>query len=110
MGGRKRWRWMSGELKEELWRRWKQGEPVSQICAALGMGFGRVWNVLQSNGGCVPRGRKRSARVLGLNEREEISRGLAASESMRQIARRLGRSPATVSREIARHGGVDRYR
>ncbi|MEV3998907.1 IS30 family transposase [Streptomyces halstedii] len=43
-------------------------------------------------------------------EREEISRGLAAGESARQLAKRLNRSPSTVSREIARNGGRDRYR
>ncbi|WTN46242.1 helix-turn-helix domain-containing protein [Streptomyces sp. NBC_00631] len=39
-----------------------------------------------------------------------MSRGIAAGESGRQLARRLGRSPSTVSREIARNGGRDRYR
>jgi transposase, IS30 family len=49
---------------------------------------------------------------LALWEREEISRGLAAGESLRGIARtRLpGRDPSTVSREVARHGGRGRYR
>ncbi|GGZ18668.1 helix-turn-helix domain-containing protein [Streptomyces nitrosporeus] len=37
-------------------------------------------------------------------EREEISRGIAAGESARQLAKRLGRSPSTVSREITRNG------
>jgi IS30 family transposase len=101
---------MSSELKRELWRRWKKGEAVSQICAALGMKHGRVLNVVRSNGGYVPGERKRSSRVLSMNEREEISRGLAGGESMRQIAVRLRRWPSTVSREIARHGGVERYR
>jgi IS30 family transposase len=45
-----------------------------------------------------------------LAEREEISRGIAAGESARAIAARLGRSPATVAREINRHGGRRRYR
>ncbi|MEV6080010.1 helix-turn-helix domain-containing protein [Streptomyces sp. NPDC052069] len=44
------------------------------------------------------------------SEREEISRGIAAGESERQLASRLGRSPSTVSPEIARNGGRDRYR
>ncbi|MFG2217654.1 MULTISPECIES: transposase [unclassified Streptomyces] len=44
------------------------------------------------------------------SEREEMSRGIAAGESARQLAKRLGRSPSTVSREIARNGGRDRYR
>ena len=38
--------------------------------------------------------------------REEISRGIAAAQS----ARLLGRSPSTVSRELNRNGGYDRYR
>jgi IS30 family transposase len=32
-------------------------------------------------------------------EREEISRGVAAGESCRKLAARLGRAPSTVSRE-----------
>jgi len=43
-------------------------------------------------------------------EREEISRGIAADESARSLARKLGRSPSTVAREIRRNGGYDRYR
>jgi len=43
-------------------------------------------------------------------EREEISRGVAAGESCRQIAARLGRAPSTVSRELGRNGGRHRYR
>jgi IS30 family transposase len=43
-------------------------------------------------------------------EREEISRGVAADESCRKIAARLGRAPSTVSRELARNGGRGRYR
>lgn len=37
-------------------------------------------------------------------EREELSRGLAVGETMRGIARRLGRSPGTLSREFHRNG------
>jgi IS30 family transposase len=45
-----------------------------------------------------------------LEEREDISRGIAAGESARSIAARIGRAPSTVSREIARHGGRASYR
>ena len=38
------------------------------------------------------------------NEREEISRGLAAGETLREIAQRLGRDPGTLSREFRRNG------
>jgi IS30 family transposase len=37
---------------------------------------------------------------LSLAEREEVTIGLDRKESMRSIARRLGRSPSTVSREV----------
>ncbi|ADG19629.1 Integrase catalytic region [Paraburkholderia atlantica] len=58
----------------------------------------------------MPTVRKRSARVLTLAEREEISRGIYAGVSIREIAASLGRSPSTISREIARHRGLSRYR
>jgi IS30 family transposase len=45
-----------------------------------------------------------------LAEREEISRGIAADSSVREIAAVFGRAPSTVSREIERHGGRDKYR
>jgi IS30 family transposase len=45
-----------------------------------------------------------------MTEREEISRGLAAGSSMRAIARRLGRAPSTISREVTANGGRRRYR
>lgn len=40
---------------------------------------------------------------LNINEREEISRGLAKGLSQRDIAALLGRSPSTISREINRN-------
>src|ERR1700730_1760606 len=43
-------------------------------------------------------------------EREEISRGLSRQCSLRSIARQLGRSASTISREVSRNGGLDRYR
>jgi IS30 family transposase len=69
-----------------------------------------VYEVLKKNGGVAPRERRRSDRHLGWQEREEISRGLAAGRSMRALARQLGRSPSTISREIERNGGRQGYR
>ncbi|MBA2772578.1 MAG: IS30 family transposase [Nocardioidaceae bacterium] len=42
-------------------------------------------------------------RCLSFAEREEIAVGRAGGESMRSIAARLGRSPSTISRELARN-------
>jgi transposase, IS30 family len=47
---------------------------------------------------------------LGLADREEVSRGLAAGWSVRRIAKQLRRAPSTISREIRRNGGRDSYR
>src|SRR2546429_4048445 len=52
----------------------------------------------------------RSPLRLSLAEREEISRGLVAGESIRGIARQLGRAPSTVCRDVAANGGRERYR
>lgn len=46
---------------------------------------------------------------LWLGEREEIRAGVAAGESVRCIARRIGRSPSTVCRELRRNGSPRGY-
>jgi len=45
-----------------------------------------------------------------LAEREEISRAVVAGHSIRSIAASLGRAPSTISRELNRNGGEERYR
>src|SRR5205807_2316473 len=62
------------------------------------------------HGGIRPPPRRRARLALTLAEREEISRAIALDQSARSIARLLGRSPSSVSREISRNGGYDRYR
>jgi IS30 family transposase len=46
---------------------------------------------------------------LSAEEREDILIGLSKHESMTSIARRLGRAPSTVTREVAANGGVEHY-
>jgi IS30 family transposase len=48
--------------------------------------------------------------ALTLAEREVICRGITAHQSARSMAKLLGRSPSTVSWEMSRNGGYDRYR
>src|SRR4051812_16529362 len=69
-----------------------------------------VWGHLQRLRRPAPVEPVRSPLRLSPREREEISRGLAAGESRRSIARRLGRSPSTIAREVTRNGDARRYR
>jgi IS30 family transposase len=101
---------LSAEERRELWNRWKQGETVVSIAKCLQRSPDCLRRVVVACGGIAPRERTRSERSLSLSEREQVSRGLAAGHSFRRIAADLGRSPSTISREVARHGDRDRYR
>ena len=94
----------------ELWDRYGQGETVSALARRFGKTSGSMSPRVQATGGIRPTIPTRAARHLSLEEREEISRGLAGGESLRQIAARLHRSPSTISREIATNGGCSNYR
>ncbi len=96
--------------REELWRRYRVGETVLGIGRALGQRTTNLYRVLQGAGGIAPAERSRSSRVLSFGEREEISRGIAAGEAFRAIARNLSRAVSTISQEVARHGGRGHYR
>jgi IS30 family transposase len=81
-----------------------------RIAQALGQGRNNLYRVLEATGGITPAQRRRSSRVLSFREREEISRGIAAGETFRAIARRLSRAVSTISQEVGRHGGRRGYR
>lgn len=103
-------RGFSESQRGELWRLWSAGQTLKGIGLALGKRGSSVYNVAVRHGGIPPRPRCRSPRSLSFNEREEISRGIAARLSIRQIAAKIERAPSTVSREIDRNGGLQRYR
>src|SRR4051812_32960237 len=86
------------------------GLPSRLIGQQIGRHHRTVWGHLQKIRQPVVPEPIRSPLRLSLSEREEISRGLAAGESRRSIARRLGRSPSTIVREVARNGDARRYR
>lgn len=101
---------LSDAQRRELWERWKAGDSISDIGRALFKNPGSVHGVLALGGGIYRPARKRAASALSAHDREQISRGLAAGHSFRQIAAGLGRSPSTISREVYRNGGVGQYR
>jgi IS30 family transposase len=97
--------------KAKLWALWKNGESVSAISRALERrNKTGVERIVTLYGGVAPAPRHRALWALRFEEREEISRGIAARRSIRQIAREIGRSPSTVSREIRRNWGSQGYR
>jgi len=101
---------MSVAEKLEIWRLLRAGTSFRVIGRRLGRSDATIQQYVGLTGGVRPRERTRAANQLSLGEREEISRGMAAGESMRAVARRLGRSPSTVSRELVRNGGRRCYR
>jgi len=101
----------TAQQRAELWDRWKNGQSVSAISRALDRkNKTGVERIVVLNGGIAQAPRRRAKTALRFEEREEISRGIAARRSIRQIAREIGRSPSTVSREIRRNWGSQGYR
>ena len=96
--------------KTELWDRWQRGESLKAIGRAFGKPSSSIYYQVAPHGGIRPPPRRRSRLALTLAEREEISRGIAVHQSVRLMARLLGRSASTVSRELGRNGGYDGYR
>lgn len=95
---------------DQVWLRLRAGQAAKPTARELGLCTGTVRAYLLRCGGIRPVPRRRAAGRLRLEEREEISRGLAAGRSYRAIARALGRPASTVSREVAANGGTKRYR
>jgi IS30 family transposase len=108
--GRSLRRGFTAAEKQELWDRWQRGESLRAIGRAFGKPSSSIYSQLAPSGGIRPAPRRRSRLALTLAEREAISRGIVAGRSLRWMARLLGRSPSTVSREVLRNGGYDRYR
>jgi len=100
----------SAAQRSEIWDRWQAGESMKSIGRRFDRASSSVFSVISPTGGIRPAERRRAQQALSLGEREEISRGLSTRCSLRSIARTLGRSPSTISREVLRNGGPDRYR
>ncbi len=98
------------EERVEVWDRWQAGDANRLIGRDLGRSAASIRAFVESWGGVRPQPRRRSPCHLSHDEREEISRSVAAGDSLRMVATRLGRAPSTISRELARNGGRDRYR
>lgn len=104
------WRRLGTAEHAELWTQWREGRSAGEIARQLGRGRHAVQCIVERYGGSVPPERTRGADRLTLAQREEISRGISAELSARDIARSLGKHHSTISREIHRNGGRGAYR
>ncbi len=93
-----------------MWDRQQKGDSLQQIAQLFDRNHSSVQRILAETGGIRPAQRRRSRLVLTLAEREEISRAVVAAESIRSMAKRLGRAPSTIGREIERNSGQPCYR
>jgi len=100
----------SAVQRAEIWDRWQRGESMNSIGRLFDRKSSSVFSVISPTGGIRPPDRKRGRLALSLAEREEISRGLITKQSLRSVARHLGRAPSTISREVRRNGGQAAYR
>jgi IS30 family transposase len=100
----------SEEQKALMWDRWQQGESLHSIARLFDRPHTSVRGILAETGGIRPAQRRRSRWALTVAEREEISRGIVAGDSIRSMALTLNRAPSTISRELRRNGGRRRYR
>jgi IS30 family transposase len=91
------------EVRRGFWRLIVAGWSTEAASAAVGVERTTGLRWFTEAGGMPPLSlAEPTGRFLSFAEREEIALGRAAGLGMRQIARQLGRSPSTVSREVAR--------
>jgi IS30 family transposase len=106
-----RYRRITAEKRREIIRLASRGASQQEIANAIDLSRSAVGLVVRPLGGVI---RKQmwdpGTRRLSLDDRVEIRVGLEQGLSQRAIARRIGRHPATVCRELSANGGRSAYR
>ena len=105
----------SRAVQRDFWRRIASGVTTVEAAEAVGVSWpvGSRW--FRHAGGMPPISLDEpSGRYLSFAEREEIALLRAQGVGVREIARRIGRDPGTISRELRRNaatrGGKPVYR
>jgi transposase, IS30 family len=94
---------LARRVEDAFWAEYRRDANAERAAAAAGVGshIGRRW--VRESGGMIRMRVAESGHRLSLEEREEIEEMLASGHHQAEIARHLGRSPSTISRELARN-------
>jgi transposase, IS30 family len=106
---RGRYRLLTAVERAGVVGRFRAGAQVGEVMAQYGLAHTSACRI-RDEAALIGRRVEHSPHRLSFEERERISRGIAAGESGRVIARALGRAPSTVCREIRAGGGRRGYR
>jgi IS30 family transposase len=93
---------MPREVQRRFWGLVRAGDGVGVAAVAVGVSVksGECW--FRQAGGVMPSREEPTGLRLSYGEREEIACLRSAGRGVREIARQLGRDPATISRELRR--------
>lgn len=94
---------LPAEVEYRFWNGIRDGLAVEAAAVAVGVSESKGWRWIRQRGGVMPpESAGQRTRCLSFVEREEIALMRAAGKGVREIARELGRDPATISRELRR--------
>lgn len=92
------------EVQRLFWARMRQGEILDDAARMVGVSKSVAIRWFREAGGVMPDAVDVGPSFrLSFAEREELGCRRAAGEGIRSIARALGRSPSTISRELTRN-------
>ena len=99
------------ELDRRFWAGIRDGLSVEDAGGLTGLSHKWARRIFREAGGVNPTSVAAPAgRYLSFSEREEIAALVHADRGVREIARRLGRDPGSISRELARGATKRGYR
>lgn len=99
------------EDRVRFWAAIASGIKTEEACVAARVSAPVGFRWFRHAGGVNPRlPEEVSGRYLSFSEREDIAIWHAQKISAREIARRLGRNPSTISRELRRNASTRTYR